>query len=184
MIAGKIIPAVATTTAMVVGLVSCELLKILLSKSGCFQLDKFKNGFVNLGLPLWILSEPLPPIQTKSKDFDPVSMGPIRALPEGFTPWDHVEVALGPEATIGQFLDHLKVKLAIEAVIISAGNACLFNAFMASHKPRVGRRLRDVVEEVTKKAISQKKHAIAIEVSGTAVDDGTDVAIPTIKFIL
>ena len=183
MIAGKIIPAVATTTAMVVGLVTCELIKILLSGNQ-YQLDKFKNGFVNLGLPLWILSEPLPPVQTKSKEYDPVSMGPIRALPEAFTPWDHIDVSLGPDCTVNQLLDHLQTKHGVEAVIISSGNACLFNAFMASHKVRRGKRVFEVIEEVTKKKIPGKKHAVAIEVSGTAVEDGADVVIPTIKFIL
>ncbi len=60
MIAGKIIPAIATTTAMVVGAVGIEIIKRVLGKPA----DKFRNLFSNLALPLWLFSEPLPPNKT------------------------------------------------------------------------------------------------------------------------
>merc|ERR1711972_146182 len=93
MIAGKIIPAMATTTAMATGLVSAELLKLVTLKSR--KVDDFKNAFANLALPLWVMSEPLPPAKTTSKDNDPVTMAPVRAKPDGFTSWDKVEVSIG-----------------------------------------------------------------------------------------
>ncbi len=77
LIAGKIIPAIATATAMVVGAVGLELIKYVLGK----PIEKFKNSFMNLALPLWLFSEPLPPIPQKDKEYDPILLGPVKAIP-------------------------------------------------------------------------------------------------------
>ncbi len=64
---------------------------------------------MNLALPLWLFSEPLAPIKAIDKDYDPIVLGPIKAVPPGmkikleikyfiffnyilgFTTWDRIE---------------------------------------------------------------------------------------------
>lgn len=76
-IAGKIIPAIATTTAMIVGAVGLEVYKYLFNK----QIEHRRNAFMNLALPIFVFSEPMPPITKTDKEFDITLQGPVKAVP-------------------------------------------------------------------------------------------------------
>jgi ubiquitin-activating enzyme E1 len=62
-IAGKITPAIATTTALVTGAICMEIYKLILNKKA----NQYLNTFTNLAVPLFTSMEPEPPKVTKSK---------------------------------------------------------------------------------------------------------------------
>lgn len=117
--AGRIIPAIATTTALVTGFVMLELCKLLNKK----PFDDYRNTFVNLALPLLQMAEPMPPAKSKSRtekkvpdpinNPDYVEESEIVAIPEGFTVWDKLVVDIG-DVTLQEFIDHFEEKYSIE----------------------------------------------------------------------
>lgn len=174
-IAGKIIPALATTTAMVVGAVGVEIIKYLLGK----KIDDMRNSFMNLALPLWLFSEPLPPNQTKDKDYDPVAMGPVKAFPPNYTIWDKLQVN-GP-MSVQQFVDHFQNEYKLKASIVAVGQICLYNSYMDNPPERMNMDVAKAVEELQKKQIPDYKTFLEIEVSAED-EEGVDVTMPTVKY--
>jgi len=99
MVAGRIIPAVATTTAMVTGLVEMELYKIILGLGK----DKFLGSNVNLGVNTMRLFEVVAPKPAVEK-YDDIMMSVAKPIPPGWTCWDKVIVNRG-DLTVKEFVD-------------------------------------------------------------------------------
>ena len=47
---------------------------------------------MNLALPLWLFCEPMPPTKMQDKEYDPVLMGAVKAVPPGWTSWDSISI--------------------------------------------------------------------------------------------
>ena len=116
LIAGKIIPAIATTTSIVSGLVAIELIKLT---QGHHELKLYKNTFLNLSLPLFATSEPVAPKSWKYYD-------------NTFTIWDRFDVTGG--LTLEQFLDYFKNKHKLEITMLSQDVSMLYSFFMPQNK--------------------------------------------------
>jgi len=92
MIAGKIIPAIATTTAMITGLVMLELYKVV---QGRDKIEDYRNAFINLGVSLFVLTEPTPPKKHEDEEMNVIMGGPVKAVPPGWSIWDTIELNRG-----------------------------------------------------------------------------------------
>ena len=72
--AGRIVPALATTTAAIAGLQTIELLKLIKRGKNLgaadekFKVSYFRNSFLNHAVPSLVMSEPGDPVKHKIKD--------------------------------------------------------------------------------------------------------------------
>ena len=173
MIAGKIIPAIATTTAMITGSVTAEIYKFV---QGYTEIENVKNGFINLALPLFLFSEPTEANKIKSKDYDPISMCSVKSIPEGYTIYDKTLVDIG-SITFQQLFDHLEKEYSVEVSLASAGNYALYNAYLPGnkHKARLQQKVEDVYNQVSEEKLPPGRKYIQLEIGGCVKDvDDTD----------
>uniref|UniRef100_A0A2A4K8C9 E1 ubiquitin-activating enzyme n=1 Tax=Heliothis virescens TaxID=7102 RepID=A0A2A4K8C9_HELVI len=167
LIAGKIIPAIATTTSVVAGLVCLELYKLA---QGFNTLDVFKNGFVNLALPFFGFSEPIAAPTNSYYD-------------KKWTLWDRFEVK--GEVTLQQFLDYFKNEHKLEITMLSQGVCMLYSFFMPAAKcqERLNMPMSEVVTKVSKKKLEPHVKALVFELCCNNAD-GDDVEVPYVQYTL
>ncbi|XP_022190676.2 ubiquitin-like modifier-activating enzyme 1 [Nilaparvata lugens] len=167
LIAGKIIPAIATTTSVVAGLVCIELIKLA---KGCNKLESFKNGFVNLALPFFGFSEPIAAPKLKFYDTE-------------WTLWDRFEVE--GEMTLSEFIDYFKKEHQLEITMLSQGVCMLYSFFMdkVKRQDRFNLPMSEVVRKVSKKKLESHVKALVFELCCND-NDGNDVEVPYVRYTL
>ncbi|KAJ5106751.1 Ubiquitin-activating enzyme [Penicillium angulare] len=169
-IAGKIIPAIATATALVTGLVAMELFKVVDGKD---DIEQYKNGFINLALPFFGFSEPIG--SPKGKYQGKSGEVTIDRL------WDRFEVE---DIPLQDFLDHFASK-GLDITMVSSGVSLLYASFYppSKVKDRLPLPMSKLVEHVSKKEVPEHQKNIIFEV--TAEDQTEeDVEIPYVMVTL
>lgn len=163
-IAGKIIPAIATTTALVTGLVILELFKIVDGKD---DIEQYKNGFVNLALPFFGFSEPIASPKGVYQGVNGEET--IDKL------WDRFETE---DVTLQQFLDNFKAK-GLSVTMISSGVSLLYASFYpaAKNKDRLPMKLSQLTETISKKKIPEHQQNVIFEITAEDTTE-EDVEIP------
>ncbi|CAM0950524.1 unnamed protein product [Alopecurus aequalis] len=160
-IAGRIIPAIATSTAMATGFVCLELYKVL---AGGHKVEDYRNTFANLAIPLFSIAEPVPPKTMKHQDLS-------------WTVWDRWTVT--GNITLRELLGWLKEK-GLNAYSISCGTSLLYNSMFPRHKERLDRKVVDVAREVAKMEVPSYRRHLDVVVA-CEDDDDNDVDIPLVS---
>lgn len=140
-IAGKIIPAISTTTAMICGFVCMEMYKV-----HCVQpkaLDDYRSGFINLAISMFSLSTP---IADEKK--------PLAGVGQKFsTLWD--TLSLDGNMTVKTFIDTVKQNWGVRVMTINIGTFQIYTAYMksAKKKERMPKTIQEIYVEVTKEPV-------------------------------
>lgn len=167
-IAGRIIPAIATTTSLVTGLVNLELYKVVDQKT---NIEQYKNGFVNLALPFFGFSEPIasPKGKYNDKTYDKI--------------WDRFDIQ--GDITLRALLEHFEKEEGLEITMLSYGVSLLYASFFPPKKlkNRYDLPITQLVKLVTKNEIPAHVKTMILEV---CADDkqGEDVEVPFITIHL
>lgn len=173
LIAGKIIPAIATTTAAVVGLACLELYKVV---QGHRRLSSYRNAFLNLALPFVAFSEPLACPRNKYYEVE-------------WTLWDRFEVQGlqpdGQEMTLRQFLAYFKREHRLEITMLSQGVSMLYSFFMppAKLRERHDQPMTEIVARVSKKKVGRHVKALVFELCCND-DSDADIEVPYVRYAI
>ena len=114
--AGRIVPALATTTAAIAGLQTIELLKLIKRGNNIFAAESkckvslFRNAFLNLAVPSLMMSEPGEPVKNVIKKNLTVDE------------WNRWEIMISETTTLGAIVGSLEknFKLQTRDVIYEA----------------------------------------------------------------
>ncbi|XP_062271382.1 ubiquitin-like modifier-activating enzyme 1 [Scomber scombrus] len=165
-IAGRIIPAIATTTAAVAGLMCLELYKLV---HGHLKLSSYRTAYINLAVQYFVLSQPSRP-------------QPFEVAGKKYTQWDHLIVdgrgSGQQEMTLGDLFHYVKEKYGLTVCSLFYGPAILYNG----HKERLTQSVSDVVKMVMKADIPPHKKMLDLTPSFTEDEDCETV--PTIRYLL
>jgi ubiquitin-activating enzyme E1 len=173
-IAGRIIPAIATTTALVTGLICLELYKIVGTPRKELSIAAYKNAFVNLAIPFMTLSEPIAPAKKKAV---------LKDKEWEWTAWDSLDMNLG-DITMGEFMEYFEKEYNLEVSMLSHGVSILYSFFANKKKveERKAMRMSEVITSITKKEFPPNQLFITLELIANDLDTDEEVEIPYVKF--
>lgn len=176
LIAGKIIPAIATATAMVCGTIGIEIYKYLLE----VNIEQRRNFFSNLAIPIFSFSEPIPPVVQKDKDYDVILMGPVVTIPKNWNTWSKIEIK--GSLTLQQVIDEIKKEYGFLTSSFVCNSIQVWCSYMNSDNKRLNMTMEDILIDIGFPPYEGKKYQ-EFSISGET-EDMIDVYCPTLKYHL
>lgn len=164
-IAGNIIPALATTTSIVAGLVTLELYKII---HGHNTVEQYRNTFMNLALPFVSFSEPMPAKKLQYNDKE-------------YTLWDYYDIE--KDITLQEFIDYFDKEYDMEIDTIFYGSLVLYGWMTNTNTKakRLPMKISEIIESMTKKPLLEKSITLSIDITDEDEND-EPIEVPMVRY--
>ena len=172
MIAGKIVPAIASTTAIITGFACMQLLTLLNSD----DLSLVKNCYVNPSLNIYVINNPAEVILMEDEEYNPLLDGPTIAVPKGWNVWDIINIK-GP-MTCQEFIDYFKKEYNVNILGIASNSKSIIQVFMPSKKMKLPMLIEDIYAK--NHGLKKDQKSIWLEISGEI--NNINVTMPKIKY--
>ena len=173
-ISGKIIPAIASTTAAITGIVALQIYTFMQTN----DIKYFKCALFNLGTCIYDLSFPEEVNYIENIDFKSIS-SINNSILNKFNVWEQIEVY--GSLTCKQFVDEFKKNYNIDIDFINSNSICICQIFMIDDNDDDYKKLiEELYNESHKNKLSSKRKYLALSISGTLNDKL--INIPIIKY--
>jgi ubiquitin-activating enzyme E1 len=165
-VAGKIIPAIATTTSIVAGFVTLELYKLVM---GFKDIERFNNVFLNLAIPYFGSADPIACPVTNYKD-------------KKYTQWDSFEVR--GDMTLQDLVDHFDNKYDIELEAITHNSFMMYSSLFATDKmtKRMDCDIKEILENQYNKKFDEMDNVCTFTIMVDEDECDDEIDLPDIKY--
>ena len=175
-IAGRIVPALATTTAAITGIVCLQLYTLTQTN----QINYFKNCYMNLAVNNFIMTIPSRKIRHKDKEYDEELSTPIKAIPLNWTVWDKI-IINGPK-TPKEIMDYIKKEYNVDVFLISSNGITISQTFLSTHSDKNNLKIEEIyINEAKNRNISINNNFLILQINGEY--NKIPVLMPLFKYI-
>lgn len=174
LIAGKIIPSIATTTASIAGLVSLQLFTLYQTN----EIEFLRDDYFNFSINAFNFCYPGECEEIKKEES-------IQLVPEKYTIWDFIEI--NESFTIKNLIEYIKNKYKVNVTSITCYNKILYSivkqtSYDFNEDNFSKKKIEKICAEIFKDKVSYKKKFIILNVNGNI--NNLKAKMPLFKYYL
>ena len=175
MIAGKIVPSLATTTAAITGIVCLQLYTLIQTN----QIKYFKNCYLNLAVNRFLMTQPSKKIEHIDKEFDEELLTPIKAIPLNWTVWD--KIIVNGSMTAKELIDYIKNKFNVDTFLITSNGITISQTLLNSNNNNNNLKIEEIYKNKAKdKNIQIVNSFLILQINGEYNE--IPVSMPLLKY--
>ena len=180
MIAGRIVPAMATTTAAITGIVCLQLYTLIQTN----KINYFRNCYLNLAVNRFIMTLPAQTIKHIDKEYDEELDSPVKAIPLNWTVWD--KIIIKGSKTTQELINFIEKLYNVKVILITSNDITIFQNFLHFENKIIDNNVNLKIEEIYLKEASKKniiinKNFIVLKIDGEY--NNVPVLMPLFKYI-